>query len=310
MNPTPANLRGLMQRICRHSWRLRPRPTHAMPKVRLLPHIKAVLLDVYGTMLISTAGEPAGAGREHDGQHLLPALRAAGLQPLRGLMESQGVELLRQEIVRRHTLALMTGDDRPEINIQDVWRRVLQCLQRQAQLVPTVINSSILRTLAVEYECRVNPVWPMPGVRATLSRLRRAGCLLGIVSNAQFYTPLTLEALFRGGCSGLGLAPQLCVWSYEQHVAKPAPALYVEAWRRLLAQGVRHPREVLMVGNDMVNDILPAAALGFRTALFAGDARSLRNRRDDPRCCGLRPDATITHFRQLELLCLRIKHRH
>jgi putative hydrolase of the HAD superfamily len=56
----------------------------------------------------------------------------------------------------------------------------------------------------------------------------------------------------------------------------------------------------------MLNDILPAQTTGFRTALFAGDKRSLRLRRDNPRCSNLKPDMVLTDLVQLvELLNIR-----
>jgi putative hydrolase of the HAD superfamily len=54
-----------------------------------------------------------------------------------------------------------------------------------------------------------------------------------------------------------------------------------------------------VVGNDMLNDIYPAKKLGFQTALFAGDARSLRLRTDDPRCRNLSADLILTDLEQL-----------
>jgi putative hydrolase of the HAD superfamily len=59
------------------------------------------------------------------------------------------------------------------------------------------------------------------------------------------------------------------------------------------------PDQVLYVGNDMRNDICPAAATGFHTALFAGDKRSLRLREDDRKCARTRPDIIITDLMQL-----------
>jgi putative hydrolase of the HAD superfamily len=56
---------------------------------------------------------------------------------------------------------------------------------------------------------------------------------------------------------------------------------------------------VLFVGNDMLNDIFPAKSLGFQTALFAGDARSLRLRTDDSRCRNLSADIVLTDLEQL-----------
>jgi putative hydrolase of the HAD superfamily len=55
----------------------------------------------------------------------------------------------------------------------------------------------------------------------------------------------------------------------------------------------------LYVGNDMLNDIYPAKQLGFQTALFAGDKRSLRLRTDDARCVNLFADLVLTDLGQL-----------
>jgi len=53
------------------------------------------------------------------------------------------------------------------------------------------------------------------------------------------------------------------------------------------------------VGNDMLNDIMPAAKLGWQTTLFAGDQRSLRLRRDREECRMVRPHLVISDLRQL-----------
>ena len=47
------------------------------------------------------------------------------------------------------------------------------------------------------------------------------------------------------------------------------------------------------------------ARAGLRTALFAGDARSLRLRRDDPRCAAVCPDLVLTGLSQLPLALRR-----
>jgi putative hydrolase of the HAD superfamily len=54
----------------------------------------------------------------------------------------------------------------------------------------------------------------------------------------------------------------------------------------------------------MLNDIWPAQNLGFRTALFAGDLRSYRPRKDDPRVQGLQPDLVLGDLSQLEACVL------
>ena len=54
--------------------------------------------------------------------------------------------------------------------------------------------------------------------------------------------------------------------------------------------------------------MLPAGT-GMRTALFAGDARSLRMRETDPRVNGVDPDIVLTDLDQL-IDCLEPKRRY
>jgi putative hydrolase of the HAD superfamily len=138
----------------------------------------------------------------------------------------------------------------------------------------------------------------MPGMLECLHRLRDAGLRLGIVSNAQFYTPLLFPALVERSIEQCGFEPDLCVFSFEHGVAKPGTAIYDRAIERLAGEGIA-PAETLYVGNDMLNDIAPAAALGMRTALFAGDGRSLRWRENDARVAGLSADLILTDLAAL-----------
>ena len=49
----------------------------------------------------------------------------------------------------------------------------------------------------------------------------------------------------------------------------------------------------------MLNDILPAAQVGFRTALCAADQRSLRLREDDSRVSQTVPDIVVTNLEEV-----------
>ena len=85
---------------------------------------------------------------------------------------------------------------------------------------------------------------------------------------------------------------------------KPDLAFY----RRFLDKVNNHfpewsPGNILYIGNDMLKDIWPAAELEMKTALFAGDKRSLKWRRDDNRCKNLQPDLVLTKLPQL-LQCI------
>jgi putative hydrolase of the HAD superfamily len=154
-------------------------------------------------------------------------------------------------------------------------------------------------TLVIDYETRVNPTQPMPGLADLLDELRTRGLILSIISNAQFYTPLLFEAFLGKTIDELGFCPDCNVWSYEELEGKPSRKLYQLAAKRLKAHHNLTPSQCLYIGNDMRNDIWPAQALRFRTALFAGDRLSLRRRECHPACADLLADAEITELRQI-----------
>jgi putative hydrolase of the HAD superfamily len=204
---------------------------------------------------------------------------------------------LRRTIDEHHRRSREEGIEYPEVDIVEVWRDALRLLEQEGHLSaePGVVDPA---RLAVEYEVRSNPVWPMPHALECLYELRRAGLALGIVSNAQFFTPELFPALLGGTLKDLGFDEQLEYYSYRHGRAKPGEYLYRRACETLAARKI-HPHQALYVGNDMLNDMLPAGRVGFRTALFAGDARSLRLREGDPRVEGLLPDLVLTDLSQL-----------
>jgi putative hydrolase of the HAD superfamily len=137
------------------------------------------------------------------------------------------------------------------------------------------------REFALRYELAVNPVFPKPGVPELLTKIKKSGIILGLISNAQFFTPLLFEAFWGKPPEALGFDPRLLFYSFKIGEAKPSPVLFERAASRLNSQNIP-PDAALFVGNDMLNDIYGAASRGFTTALYAGDPRSLRLRQGNP----------------------------
>jgi putative hydrolase of the HAD superfamily len=121
---------------------------------------------------------------------------------------------------------------------------------------------------------------------------------MGLISNAQFFTTLLFEWFLGADATALGFGTELIILSYQLGCAKPSPVLFEAAAAAIETRGIARSA-TLVVGNDMLNDIYPAQQMGFQTALFAGDARSLRLRKDDPRCRDLRADLILTDLAQL-----------
>jgi putative hydrolase of the HAD superfamily len=300
----------LIERIRALSSPIRPIPTGQSEHLTLLPDIQVVLFDVYGTLFVSGTGDISLARETSNARALTEALHAVGFRGDLDEAGAEGVRLLLKRIQRTHTELRKVGREFPEVDIVTEWYNVLSKLRKKGLLhddlpakgAEVLLNEAAMR-VSVEYECRVNPVWPMPGAAATLTALQERGVLLGIVSNAQFYTPLLFSALFGKSQEKMGFSWKWCAWSFEMAEAKPSANLFHRVVTPLaLDEGIRS-NQILYVGNDRLNDIWPAAGIGLKTALFAGDRRSLRLREDDPRCADLHPDLVLTSLSQI-LTCV------
>jgi putative hydrolase of the HAD superfamily len=209
---------------------------------------RAVIFDIYGTLLIAPAR----------GVQVSPALD--GL--LRNVLVRHGYsppespsQALFDAVKRHHEQAEVPF---PEVDLRVLWREILS-LNSRADVTSLVV--------ALESECR--PSQPMLGAAAFIRRLAHSGVSLGLLSNGQCNTLRSL-----GGIRDF-FAPELTILSYQHGIAKPAPELFQLLKDRLACQSIT-PAETLFIGNDPVQDIVPAAAFGFRTALFTGHPDSFR----------------------------------
>jgi putative hydrolase of the HAD superfamily len=283
-------MKPLIDRIKEQSYPIEALPTGMKIDLHPIDGIKTVLFDIYGTLLISDSGDIGIVSATDSYGALTQALKISGYKGDLKRAGELGPPLLKAEVQQWHKTAQENGIEFPEIEISKVWKNVIQNFQTLEILEPDADDGKILR-LAVEYECLVNPTWPMPGALETIQKLKARGFKLGIVSNAQFYTPLILEALFGQSIEAMGFDPALCVWSHKELRAKPDIQLFQSLETDF--------SKTLYVGNDMLNDIWTATEAGCRTVLFAGDKRSLRLREQDSRCKKLIPTAVIDDLRQI-----------
>ncbi|MGD8949958.1 MAG: hypothetical protein PVG62_04370, partial [Desulfobacterales bacterium] len=159
----------------RHIRILKPAPTGVAPRLEGMQNFRAVLFDVYGTLLISGSGD-IGIGRE----------RPVKEEDLQDLLRRRHIDrtpyglsaAVHRAIEQEHEKARRQGIDFPEVDIVRVWQAVLG-----------IDDLRRLKSFILEYELMVNPVYPMPGLNTLLSAFRAHRMPMGIISNAQFYTP-------------------------------------------------------------------------------------------------------------------------
>ena len=249
------NISAVIERL---SSPLQPKPTKTTALAPPLPNIRAVLFDIYGTLLISGCGDIGVSNESGKAGAFAAALSACNIEwkgdPVLGVAQLHRAILDQQQALRNE------GVEHPEVNIVAAWKTML---------AGENLSTEALQQLAVEYECRVNPIWPMPGADELLKRLKAASTTIGLISNAQFFTPIACEQLFAGDLTTLGFDPALRFYSYEHSQAKPGSFLYELAANTLAEKGIP-PEQTLYVGNDMLNDVFPAQPRGVPHGVVRG----------------------------------------
>ncbi|MCA9136797.1 MAG: HAD family hydrolase [Planctomycetales bacterium] len=276
--------------VVQHRSELFPLATDVEPILKSLRGIKAVIFDVYGTLVISGSGDVGSANSHDSGRHIDAAMDAVGIPGAGGRRPT--VDDLHRRINASNMLRKSESCPQPEVDIVDVWRQTLiDCGIHSA-------TTEQINRLAARYEAAANPTWPMPGAAELLEKLRHSGLTLGIVSNAQGFTlPLVEDLDGRFGVDSV-FDLNLCVFSCRYRHGKPGPRLFEVLCGGLQRVGIS-PREAIYVGNDRLNDVWAATRAGLRTAWFAGDRRSLRPRADDSRVANLDHDIVLTQLTQL-----------
>ncbi len=264
---------------------------------------KAMIFDIYGTLLVSSSGDIQRI--MISSEYMEEALKLAGISILASgkdekgrirdiLLEDliDGVVLTREELIREGTYF-------PEINILEHWNKLLEKASRNGWLKG--VDREAERNAAFIFELLSNKVYPMPGMKEVIQELHRRNIPLGIISNAQFYTPLVMN-YFLEGTTDEDLRffdRDLIIYSYKMKRAKPDQALFTPVKEKLMEKYGIPARETLFIGNDMLNDVYAAHKAGFKTALFAADERSLRLREDNKTIEGLQADIIVTRLHQL-----------
>jgi putative hydrolase of the HAD superfamily len=263
---------------------LKPIPTSLKKSGKIEGKIKCILFDIYGTLFISGSGDISIAEKKsHNIHHLEQLLLKYGIKRKPHAILND----LFSAIKEKHDEMREKGVDFPEVEIDRIWTSILGNN-----------GSDFIRRFAVEFEMLVNPVYPMPHIKELLLGCKGLKLPLGIISNAQFYTPYLFKWLLGSDMSDLGFHHDLIIFSYKFGYAKPSTFMFQHAAERLNNMNIQE-NSALYIGNDMLKDIYPANKTGFKTALFAGDSRSLRLREDDPKCKNLSADIILTDLTQL-----------
>ncbi|MFP4469912.1 MAG: HAD family hydrolase [Bacteroidales bacterium] len=285
---------------------LQPEPSGMEPVLNPVEGIRAVFFDIYGTLLVSASGDIDQATISTE--NLRTSLKESNYILLKdGSEDSEAVlKYLLEHFVsiirRQHHIHKNAGRQYPEVDIRQVWDELITFGEKKKIIKKT--DDCDPDRLTFIFELLSNRVNPMPGMKDIILYLHGKKYPLGIVSNAQYYTPVVMNYYLTGKEEEKEnieyFDPDLTVMSYTLLKSKPDLSLFRPVTESLMEKYGIRPQEAVFVGNDMFKDLYPASQLGMKTILFAGDKRSLRLRHDKKEVNPLKPDAVITALEQLK----------
>lgn len=283
----------------------------AKPHLKRLPGIRAVLWNVYGTLLAIPGGE---LYFEHPQKLLMDVALDKTVQEFKmwGSMTrrpGQPSEYLGQiyslVLGEQRMAAGSGGDKHPEIAADRVWEAIVKKLFQKDYKFDTNFYGALnefSRKVAYFFHASLQGTACYPGAAAALRSVAEAGLLQGLLADAQCFTTTQLQrglAVQDGDAKLDELLPaELRFLSCDVRARKPSDRLFRHALQALQEKGVP-PAEVLHVGARLAVDLIPARRLGMRTALFAGDRASLQATPEQLKEPINRPDVLLTELTQI-----------
>jgi len=292
-----------------------------LTSIKDIKDIQVILWDIYGTLCGAKIGDLQDSLAQRNA-HLVPAQAVieefALSESLKKIVADSSdqspqqvlIDLYHDQIALSHRQSQDQGIEYPEVEINKIWLQILEhCREAGYQPQNQPPLEQLAYKIAYYYDCAFQNMTLYPMIANCLETLNRSGLIQGIISNAQFYTPLRLRRLLRMALNKDKLeledffTEELVLFSYELGCSKPNPLAFYRVIDALQPRNIA-PRQVLFIGNDMLNDIAAARKKGFKTMLFAADANQTKLREDLDHCRQIQPDAVVTHANQIAKLII------
>jgi hypothetical protein len=282
----------------------------ARPHLVRLPEVRAVLWNVYGTLLAVAGGDLVF---EHPQAFVMSLALDKTIQEFKmwGSMSrkpGQPSEYLQQIYTQLLTeqRSVPPGTERhPEVAADRLWEAILKrLLQKDYKFDAGFFGSlnEFSRKVAYFFHASLQGTACYPGAAQALGHVAGLGLSQGLLADGQCFTAVQLQrGLSRQGADAdlnQWLSPGLVALSYEVRGRKPSERLFRQALSALAEKGIE-PNEVLHVGARLAQDLVPARRLGMRTALFAGDKASLQATAEQLKEPSGRPDVLLTELSQI-----------
>jgi FMN phosphatase YigB (HAD superfamily) len=286
-------------------------PVTAKAYTEPLVGIRGVAFNIYGTLLRISDGElflrhPQDLRMEIA---LEKTIKEFGMwssmtrqpgAPWKGMMVRYQRALDEQRLSRSHGIGEI-----PEADAVLLWMKMIRLLQQKEYTYDEAEYGGLEQfseKVAFFFQSSLQGLVAEEGALATVRALFQHGVRVGLLADAQRFTPVQMLRAFReqGTLRSLDevFDPALMTLSYREGVRKPSRSLYQHALERFRRIGIA-ASQILLVGTRVADDLAIAKEVGMRTALLAADKTSLAATKEELADPEKRPDRLITSLTQL-----------
>lgn len=288
-----------------------PKPVKAKPSIAPLRGIKAVLWDVYGTLMRTPdSGFTFFPDQEVRLQvaldktiHEFNMWNSMYRKP--GPPWESMIHQFKDYAERLAMAAPKRAGDLTDTNLVVIWAQIIDRLfDKEYKYEESTYGDvpAFAEKVAYFFQCCVQATEARDGAAAAVTDLNANGIRQGILADGQSFTMVQLV----NGLVGQGLSvpvpevfrPNLTIYSHQLAVKKPSKSLYLYAVHQLHEIGIQ-PDEILHVSSRLETDLVPAKNVGMKTALLAAEKTGLEapaNLIKDPQS---RPDRLLTDIKQI-----------
>lgn len=288
-----------------------PEPVRANPSIDHLPGIRAVLWDVYGTLLRTSDGKFTIFPDQEVRLQIALEKTIHEFNMWNSMYRKPGppwqsmINQYRDYAERLGMVATKRRGDLTDVNLVHVWRAIVDRLfdKEYSYEIDTYGDvDEYSEKIAWFFHSNLQAVEARAGAVQAICELSETGVQQGLLADGQPFTMVQLtRALARQGSIPpiYHVLPSANnVLSCQLGVRKPSKSLYRRAAGQLLNKMIE-PEEILHVSCRLTTDLAPAKALGMKTALLAVEKNGLEataNLLKDPQT---RPDRLLTDITQI-----------
>lgn len=293
-----------------------PVPVTATPAIRPLPGIRAVLWDIYGTLLRISEGRFTLLPQEDVRLQIALDKTIHEFNMWNHMYRKPGppwqsmIGIYRSTIERLQMRASSRGDH-TEVNLVDVWMALIEKLFEKNYVVDEDQYGEVeefAEKVALFFHSCLQGLEARTGAAAALSDVAGHGLLQGLLADGQPFTLIQLlrEVAAEGPLPPIHeiFRPSTFVLSTSHGVRKPSRSLYIRAVEQLRSEGIQ-PDQILHVSCRLVTDLVPAKAVGMKTALLVAERSGLELSMDVLKAPETRPDRLLTSLSQISSIISR-----